>query len=318
MYDVVTLGESMLRLTPPRFGRLEQASSLEVHCGGSESNTAVALSRLGSRVCWLSRLPDSPLGDLVCGEISRFGVDTAHVVRAAGARVGTYYYEPAHAPRTSRVYYDRADSAMAQMQAEELPGDPFRRGASKLFHTTGITTAISDSARATARAAAHRARSAGMRISFDINHRRNLWSPTAARPVYEEWLGIADLVFVAERDASLLWPELRDAPALHARCPRATLVITRGDQGSFAVTPDGRELSQSAYPATDVERLGRGDAFSGGFIHQWLASDDVEEALRWGAAVAALKFSMAGDMALVTAAEVAAVIDGHGTAQVQR
>lgn len=319
MFDVVTLGETMLRLTPPGLERLEFTRSLEVHSGGSESNTAVALSRLGSRVCWLSRLPDNPLADLVCGEIARFGVDIRYVVRAQGERIGTYYYEPARAPRNSRVFYDRADSASARMRPEDLPAAPFEPGISRLFHTTGITLAISETARSTARAAVDRARDAGMRICFDVNHRRNLWSPAEARIHCDEWLALSDLVFVAERDVVLLWPELSTAVSLQERCPRATLVITRGAEGSIAVTPESRELRQAAFEATAVERLGRGDAFSGGFIHQWLATDgDVCEALRWGAAVAALKYAMLGDMALVTPDEVRSVIEGGGQTQVQR
>ncbi len=319
MFDVVTLGETMLRLTPPGLERLERTRTLDVHSGGSESNTAVALSRLGSRVCWLSRLPDNPLADLVCGEIARFGVDIRYVVRAQGERIGTYYYEPARAPRNSRVFYDRADSASARMRPEDLPAAPFQHGISRLFHTTGITVAISETARATARAAVDRARDASMRICFDVNHRQTLWSPTEARAHYDEWLALSDLVFVAERDVALLWPELSTAVDLHRRCPGATLVITRGAEGSIAVTPENREFRQAAFEATEVERLGRGDAFSGGFIHQWLATDgDVGEALRWGAAVAALKFAMPGDMALVTPDEVRSVIEGGGQTQVQR
>jgi len=318
MFDVVTLGETMLRLTPPALERLERTRSLDVHSGGSESNTAVALSRLGSRVCWLSRLPDNPLADLVCGEIARFGVDTRFVVRAPGERIGTYYYEPAGAPRNSRVYYDRAGSAMARIRPEDLPAAPFEPGTSRLFHTTGITVAISETARATARQAADWARSAGMQVCFDVNHRRNLWSVADARGHYDEWLALADLVFIAERDVALLWPELGSAVELHARCRDAILVITRGAEGSVAVTPQNRQISQVAIQATEVERLGRGDAFSGGFIHQWLASGDVAEALRWGAAVAALKFAMPGDMALVTSEEVESVLNGNRISQVQR
>jgi len=318
MYDVVTLGETMLRLTPPGLERLDQVRSLDVHCGGSESNTSVALSRLGSRVCWLSRLPDSPLADLVCGEMARFGVDTRYVVRAPEERIGIYYYEPARAPRSSRVFYDRVDSAAARMRPEDLPTAPFEAGMSQLFHTTGITTAIGERACATARLAAERARAAGMRISFDVNHRRNLWSPTDARSQYDEWLPLADLVFVAERDVALLWPELDSAVDLHALCRQATLIVTRGAEGSIAVTAEGSEIHQPAYQATEVERLGRGDAFSAGFIHRWLDSGDVAEALQWGAAVAALKFAMPGDMALVTPNEVRAVFSSDGSSQVQR
>lgn len=316
-HDVVTLGETLLRLTPPGRELLERASTLEIHVAGSESNTAVALSRLGVRVCWLSRLPDNPLGERVRGELSRYGVDTGYVARAPGERLGTFYYQPASPPRASRVWYDRADSAMARMQPEHLPTEPFRPGAARLFHTTGITLGLGEAARATALAAVDRARAAGMHFSFDLNHRRNLWQADIARPHYRAALALAELVFVAERDIELLWPGA-DPQAFHAHCPQALLLVTRGERGALAITAEGKRYEQAAFPAAGVDRLGRGDAFSAGFLYQWLASGDIAESLRWGAALAALKYATPGDMAIVDRREVLALLEQDRNADLDR
>ena len=319
-YEVITLGETMLRLTPPGLELLETVRSLEAHVGGSESNTSVALARLGSRVAWLSRLPDNPLADLVCGELTRYGVDTRYVVRAPGERIGVYYHQQARAPRSSQVYYDRADSAMARMQPDQLPSEPFQSGSARLFHTSGITLAISQSARKTAEAALEQARQARMKISFDVNHRRNLWSNAEAQQACQPWLTTADLVFVAERDIALIWPDCAGDPeAFHRYCPQAVLIVTRGAEGSLALTPDGNQHRQSAYQGAEVDRLGRGDAFSAGFIHHWLAEGDVPEALRWGAATAALKGATPGDMALIHRHEVERLLElGDRASDIQR
>src|SRR4051812_25493286 len=103
VYDVVTLGETMLRFTPPAMQRIEQASTFEIHVGGSESNTAVGLARLGMKVCWLSRLTDNSLGHMISGTIARFGVDTSHIAWTDEDRVGLYFYEPSVAPRASSI-----------------------------------------------------------------------------------------------------------------------------------------------------------------------------------------------------------------------
>src|SRR4051794_25319576 len=87
-FDVVTLGETMLRLTPPGFKRLEQAISLDIEVGGSESNTAVGLARLGLRVAWVSRLTDNPVGRLIANTIRGYGVDTSQIVWTDEDRVG--------------------------------------------------------------------------------------------------------------------------------------------------------------------------------------------------------------------------------------
>lgn len=318
-FDVVTLGETLLRLNPPDLDLLERTTVLEARIGGSESNTAVALSRLGLQVTWLSRLPDNPLAARILTELSGHGVDVGSVRRVPGERLGTYYYQPARAPRASRVWYDRADSAMARMRPEDLPDDVFRAGAARLFHTTGITPGIGAAARATALAAMQRARGAGWRVSFDVNHRAALWPPETARPVYEQALALADLVFVAERDVATLWPGYAtDWRGLHARCPQALLVVTRGAAGAAARLPDGTVHEQPAITAEVVDRLGRGDAFSAGFLCRWLEDGNAAEALRWGNAAAALKAAIPGDLALIDRREVEELLGAAGGADVRR
>lgn len=318
-FDVVTLGETLLRLNPPDLDLLERTTVLEARIGGSESNTAVALSRLGLRVAWLSRLPDNPLADRILTELSGHGVDVGSVRRAPGERLGAYYYQPARAPRASRVWYDRANSAMAQMRPDELPDDFFQPDAARLFHTTGITPGIGEAARKTAFAALQRARDAGWRVSFDVNHRAALWPPETARPVYEQALALADLVFAAERDVGLLWPEYAtDWRGLHARCPQALLVVTRGAAGAAARLPDGTVHEQPAIAAEVVDRLGRGDAFSAGFLCRWLENGDAAEALRWGNAAAALKAAIPGDLALIDRREIEDLLSAAGGVDVRR
>ena len=78
-YDFLTLGETLMRLSPPGMQRLDQARAFEVGIGGSELNVACVLARLGRRAAWVSRLPEGPLGRIVDGEARRHGVDTSHV-----------------------------------------------------------------------------------------------------------------------------------------------------------------------------------------------------------------------------------------------
>ncbi len=121
IYDVITLGETMLRLSPPEPLRIEQASHYEMHVGGSESNVAVGLARLGLRVAWLSRLTDNALGHTIENAIRAYGVDTSHIVWTNEDRVGLYFYEPGGAPRSGKVIYDRAGSAASRIQPTDLP-----------------------------------------------------------------------------------------------------------------------------------------------------------------------------------------------------
>ncbi|MFO1063732.1 MAG: sugar kinase [Pirellulales bacterium] len=324
-FDVITLGETMLRFTPPEMLRIEQAESFQIHIGGSESNTAVGLARLGKRTAWLSRLPDSPLGRIVEGSLARWGVDTKHVVWSNDDRMGLYFLENASAPRPAQVIYDRRDSAMSRMTPADLPMHLFAPGRAALFHTTGITLAISPSARATAEAAIHAARSAGMRFSFDVNYRAKLWSPRDAADGCESALSTANVIFIPERDARTLYG-LSTSLDGHAvlkfiadRFPQSVCVMTCGRLGSRARHGDC-EWNQGIYASSEIGRLGGGDSFSAGFLSCWLETEgiDIGLALQWAAATAALKYSVAGDLPIFTRAEVEQLMASGAKSELQR
>ena len=319
MYDVVTLGETMVRLTPPGTLRLEQAQALEIHVGGSESNTAVGLARLGLRVCWLSRLTDNPVGHIIANAIRAQGVDTSQIVWTESDRVGLYFLEEAAAPRDSRVIYDRRDSAISRMLPEHLPADIFQRGEGQVLHLTGITLALSPTAYETAQRAMELAHAAGWRLSFDVNYRGKLWSMDTARAGCAPFMQAADMLFMPLRDAKLLL-KLGDSLTaddvmgeLRQRYPQPTIVLTLGAEGAIASGTDGVIVRQEAFPAAPICRLGRGDAFTAGFLYRWLANAaDLPMALRYGAAMAALKYGITGDMPLVEPGEVQTLVARGG------
>jgi 2-dehydro-3-deoxygluconokinase len=312
-FDVIALGETMLRLTPPGFQRLEQATSFDIHIGGSESNTAVGLARLGKKVAWLSRLPNNPLGQSVASTIGKFLVDVSHVAWSDHDRLGTYYLEHGKPPRASQVLYDRRDSAMSRMQPGDIPNHLFQANRSRLFHTTGITLGISQSAASTALHAARLAKKAGWLVSFDVNYRGKLWSAADARQGCLTMMQLADLIFLPVRDANSVFDARGEDHAatvtkIGELAPNSTVVMTLGAAGAIARTADGTMFHQAAFPSTDIERLGSGDAFSAGFLSGFLEFSDVQTALRWGAATASIKHTIPGDLPLVHRQEVEALV----------
>jgi 2-dehydro-3-deoxygluconokinase len=318
-YDVITLGETMIRLTPPDLQRLERASVLEVEVGGTESNLAIGLARLGLKVLWLSRLTANPLGRLIANTIAGYGVDTSRVVWTEADRVGVLFFEEGKAPRGSRVFYDRQHSAVSRMRPEELPADLFRPDGARLFHLTGITVALGPEIAATAQWALQAAKSAGWLVSFDVNYRRQLWAPAAARQGCDPFARAADILFVPRGDACALFGLAPTTPAaqvldtLTRAYPQATVVVTLGKEGAMASEPPGKIFHQPVFPAEEVGRLGGGDAFAAGFLYAYLTatapSERLPTALRWGAALAALKYTVRGDIPLVERREVEALID---------
>jgi 2-dehydro-3-deoxygluconokinase len=324
VYDVVTLGETMLRFTPPAMQRIEQTQTFEIHVGGSESNTAVGLARLGMKVCWLSRLTDNSLGRIISGTIARFGVDTSRIIWTDEDRVGLYFYEPSQPPRSGSIIYDRAESALSQMQPDDLPGDIFTEQGGRLLHLTGITPATG--AVDVSLRAMQLAQKAGWQISFDMNYRRKLWDPQAARAGCEPFMQAAHVIFISLDDVNTIYSPISSPTEalemLASLYPQAAIVMTLGAKGATARTVDGTIVEQPTFPAGDLGRIGGGDAFSAGFLYGYLnesGADHIALALRWGAACAALKYSISGDLPLFEYAEALALVQqGAGRNTIQR
>ncbi|UIP00769.1 sugar kinase [Halobaculum sp. CBA1158] len=313
MTDLVTFGETMLRLSPPEGTRLETADSLDARVGGAESNVAVAGASLGIDTVWLSKLPNSPLGRRVVRGLRAHGVHTG-IAWDEDARLGTYYLEHGGEPRGTNVVYDRADSAVTTVTPEELPLGVLDDATA--FHTTGITPALSGRAADATAAALERAADAGASTSLDVNYRSKLWSHEAARETLTDLFDHVDTLFVARRDAeTVLDREGKTVEIAHGLATDhgfETVVVTRGERGALALH-DGEVFEQPVYEADTLDAIGTGDAFVGGFLSRRCRGGDVAEALEWGAATASLKRTIAGDLAVVTPEEVERVIDeGEG------
>jgi len=310
MTDLVTFGETMLRLSPPRGERLERAREFDVQAGGAESNVAAAVSLLGLDSVWLSKLPDSALGRRIVRELRGHGVRTGIAWDTTERkRVGTYYLEHGGTPRGTEVVYDRTDSSVTTATPEELATGVV--ASADTFYTSGITPALSETLRETTAALFEVAHGGGTTVAFDLNYRSKLWSPAAARETYEALLPGVDVLFAAERDAREVLG--RDGDAVQIAHGLATdfdvdtVVVTRGDKGALGIH-GGEVFEQPVYEAETFDAVGTGDAFVGGFLTARIAGGDVERCLSYGAAAASLKRTIDGDIAVLTPAEVESVI----------
>jgi 2-dehydro-3-deoxygluconokinase len=321
-FDFVTLGETMIRLSPPNFERLARTQSLDIQIGGTESNVAVNLARLGFKTSWMSRLPDNALGRRVVGELNAYGVDASGVTFASAERerMGTYFIELAVPPRPNRVIYDRANSAASRMTPADVNLDLL--ASARWFHMTGITPALSDSCRQVTADALRLARERGIVTSFDVNYRVLLWSPQDACRELESVLPLCDYIFVAHRDAISLFGAHEDpreaAKRLRERFGCKALVLTMGESGAVAVTADERvEAPQRFKVPQIVDRIGAGDAFDAGFIAAQMWGMSLEGSLGYGNAMSALKLTIPGDLALVTKDEVDQLVGGARSASLR-
>ncbi|HXG03220.1 MAG TPA: sugar kinase [Candidatus Binatia bacterium] len=308
MLDLATLGEVLLRLAIPSPGRFETVRSLDVQIGGAEANVAAALARLGLRAAWISALPDNPWGERVRRELAGHGVDCSYVRMIPGARLAVYFLEYGAAPRPIRVLYDRRDSAFTRLTADDVDWRPVREA--RVVHLTGITPALG----AASRSLAERALVEASTLSFDLNYRAALWSPAEARAFALHVLPQARYVFAGLEEARTVFaldgPAERVIEALARHAGKATVSVLMGDEGSL--TLDGGHLvrPQRRLRVDVVDPVGAGDAFVAGFLWASLRGRDIQETVETAAAVAALKCSTWGDIAIVRPEDVEDALAG--------
>jgi 2-dehydro-3-deoxygluconokinase len=299
-YDFLTLGETLMRLSPPGMQRLEQARFFDIGIGGSELNVACVLARLGRKVAWVSRLPDGPLGRIVDGEARRHGVDTNWVRWVVNARQGLMFFEPGPEPRAARVLYDRKQSAASEMSIDDAPWEALV-AASARVHLSGITPALGSGCRALVGRVAAMAAGAGKPVSYDLNYRATLTSPAEARAVLDDLAPHVELLVLAERDARNVLGFIEEgerlAEAIAARYGTALVALTRppGNDTSDLLLARGVFRFAPRYPVEIVDRIGAGDSFVAGLIHG-LLDGDLDLAIRLAAYAAAVALATPGDI----------------------
>jgi 2-dehydro-3-deoxygluconokinase len=345
---IASFGEVMLRLTPPGFERLLQSPQFVATFGGGEANVAVSLAQFEAPSRFITVLPRAnALADAFIGEIRRFGVDAGQIVRAPG-RMGVYFVEPGANQRASKVLYDREQSAIALAKPGSIDWEAALKDVS-WFHITGITPAISSSAAELSLEALHAARAKGIRISCDLNYRKNLWKwGKPAHEVMPEITRLVDVCIANEEDCQKCIGVHVDIDVESGNlerekyqelCERVlatypnikTLAVTLRESksashnGWSACLYDGKQfLLSRRYEITHiVDRVGGGDSFAAGLIYglsnvgkgRFTGPSD---ALEFAVAASCLKHSIPGDFNRFTVEEVQALVDGGGSGRVQR
>jgi 2-dehydro-3-deoxygluconokinase len=323
MYDVVTFGESMVRLSPPDFQRLEQTRRLNVNVGGAELNVAVGVTRFGLKSAWVSKLPKNGLGYMIRDRAREFGVDCSHIVWSDKGRAGLYFVEFGASPRASSVLYDRANSAISLIQPGEVDWAKVFSG-SKHFHISGITPALSASAAQVTVEAMKAAKKAGCTVSYDLNYRKKLWTPADAKKIQEPMMSDVDILITTEEDTNVVFGiKEKDYEAAAERLAktfnfkvvaitlREDLSVWKNNWTAIAYQ-DGKLYKDRKYEVEIVDRVGAGDSFTSGFLYGWIKERDVQKGVQYGNAFAALKHTVPGDFNWNTLEEVETLMKGGG------
>ncbi len=341
---IVTFGEIMLRLATPHYLRFGQTDNLVVTFGGGEANVAVSLANYGIPVDFVTRLPKNDIGRVCMMDLRKHGVGTNNIVWG-GERLGIYFVETGAVSRGSKVVYDRAHSAVSEIEPGMIDWEKVFDGA-KWFHWTGITPAISQNAADVCLEAIKKANELGVTVSCDLNYRKNLWKyGKSAGEVMPDLVAGTDIILGNEEDAEKVLgikPEGVDVTGGHVegaayesvskqimeRFPRCKKVITtlRGSVNAnhntwSGVLWDGKKLFEApTYQITHiVDRVGGGDSFMGGLIYGLLTYEgNDQKALNFAVAASCLKHTIYGDFNQVTVDEVEKLMAGDASGRVAR
>lgn len=290
---LVTLGETMALLTAEQPGPLAHVSAMGLGIGGSESNVAIGVQRLGVNAVWCGRVGADALGQLVMREIRAEGV-TVRITEDPAAPTGLMLKER-RTVTTQKVSYYRAASAGSRMSPADL--DPQLIAGASVLHVSGITPALSGSAAATVRRAMEMARDNGVVVSFDLNYRANLWTAETAGHSYRALIPLADVVFAGDGEAALAVGKANSPAVLAERMAAlgpAQAVIKLGSEGAVACI-DGELFQQDAMPIQAVDTVGAGDAFVAGYLTELMVGSTPEQRLELAAKVGAFACLAYGD-----------------------
>jgi 2-dehydro-3-deoxygluconokinase len=301
MSGLFTFGETMGLVAADGIGPLAYARSFSYGIGGAESNVAVGVARLGGEATWLGRVGPDATGDLIVARLTAAGVRP--LARRDEAFTGLMVRFRRSAA-FAHVDYHRAGSAGSRLTPADIPAAELT-GASVL-HVTGITPALSESARAAVFQSVETARSAGVPVSVDVNYRSKLWSRYDAAPVLRDLVSRADIVF-AGPDEAALFVDPADPLSELAKLGPAEVVIKDGARGCAALI-DGERHTVPAVPVTVVDPVGAGDAFVAGYLADRMAGAPPAARLTTAVAVGAFAVTVPGDCeGLPDRAELAAL-----------
>ncbi len=325
-FDVIGMGEVMLRLSPAGKERISHCETFEKCAGGSELNVVSGISLLGRRTAIITKLPKNDIGEFIRRKIRYHGTSDDYVLYDGSPtkRLGIYYYESGAYPRVPTAIYDRHGSSFTTISESELPGDIYSSAA--IFHTSGITLALSESVRESTLSIINRFREAGALISFDVNYRASLWDEETARETVESILPLVNILFVSEETTRRMLGMSGTLEEIHGklaeRYPNLKViastkrtVISTGRHSFSSLITDCEcmeHFEEAAYENIEVvDRVGSGDAYIAGALYALLRYQSIQKAAMYGDAMAALKNTVIGDMTECSLSDIERIIDSH-------
>ena len=313
----ITIGELLMRLSPPDYEKIRTTSSYVVNFGGAEANVAVSLANLGVDTTVFTVLPDNDIGRSAVRSLKANDVHTSPII-FGGERMGVYFLEEGIGVRSSKVIYDRKHSAFAEYDYTTVDFKALLEGYDWL-HLSGITPALSYNCRRLIDKAVKAAKKLGLTVSFDPNFRSTLWSFSTARDVLSKYLPYVDVLIGIEpihvynpdgtdvKDGLTMDPSFKDMDRVfkaideqyHMKAiGRTVRYVHSGSNNSLKAFfyTNGETYESKTINFKIVDRVGGGDAFSSGLIYALMQNDMTpQETVDFAVASSVMKHAIRGD-----------------------
>ena len=326
-HKFITIGEIMMRLTPPNYEKIRVTQTYEASFGGAEANIALALANLGIDSRFFTVVPDNSIGKSAIRMLRSYDVHCSPIIRSTPEetpthRLGTYYLETGFGIRPSQVTYDRKHSAFSEYDFSEYDLRALLSDYTWL-HMSGITPALSDNLRKLTIDSMRIAKELGLTVSFDGNFRSTLWTWEEARDFCTSCLPYVDVLFGIEpyhlwrddnnhelgdyKDNIPMQPtyEEQDEVFKHfvARYPNIKCIgrhvryAHSGTENSLKayLWLNGQTYESKLFRFTILDRVGGGDAFASGLIYAMMENYSPEDSV--------IKHTIRGDANITDDAE---------------
>ena len=312
----ITIGELLMRLSPPNYDKIRTTGSYVVNFGGAESNVAVNLANLGVDTTFFTVLPHNDIGRSAIRSLKANDVHTTPIIKA-GERMGLYYLEEGIGVRSSKVIYDRKNSSFAEYDYSTVDFEQLLSGYDWL-HLSGITPPLSPNCGVLIEKALKAAKQLGLTTSFDCNFRSMLWTFEEARDVITGYLPYVDVLIGIEplhlqdengkdlKDGLSMQPEYEDQDRVFqamaerwnfkaiARHVRYTHSSSENSLKGFLYF-DGETYESKQFRFQILDRVGGGDAFASGLIYALMENYKPREIINFAVASSVMKHSIHGD-----------------------
>lgn len=295
MPEVVTLGETMMVFDGEPGRKLRYSHMFECHTGGAETNTAVALTRLGHSAGWISKLGSDEFGYRILNQFRGEGVDVNHVVISEEYPTGVFFRQRLDNGESRNFYY-RKGSAAASMTPDILDRE-YIKNAGILF-ISGITPAISESAAKTVEAAMKMAKEEHVLVAFDPNLRLKVWSLEEAKKTIDRLMHYVDIALPGVEEGELLYDtdDTDRIAEIIQKYGTHSVFVKVGAEGCIGYYGTQKAVGKGFQAPKVVDTFGAGDGFAAGILAGILEDLSIEETMALGNAVGALTVSMKGNI----------------------